>query len=163
MDTFERLDAVFDVPGVPSESTAVTVPEATQAVEPVKPSPFSVTAADAESVIQDVDRARDTIHELIDKGLEATDKMLAIASQSDHPRAFEVTSQLINTTAALAKDLLEIQKRSQSLKEGPKQTSKDNESKGPITNNTMIFAGTTRELMEAMRKARVAEVLPEES
>lgn len=147
MDTFDRLDVVFDVPSALSESTAVAVPP-----KDGLSTALSVTAENPDSIAHDVDRARDTLHELIDKGLEAVDGMLAIAKQSDHPRAFEVAGQLINSTAGLAKDLLEIQKRAQSLKEGPKQ-GKEVPS-GPVTNHTTnIFAGTTRELMEAMRKA----------
>jgi hypothetical protein len=151
MGTFEKLDAKFDLPEAPSEPMALAVQEEAPIVH--------VSVEPEDPIQQDAERARDTIHELIDKGLDAVDTMLAIAKQSDHPRAFEVTGQLVKTVSELAKDLLVLQKQAKELREGP--TPEKN--KGVINqhNNTtnVVFAGTTRELFEAMRKNR--EQIPE--
>jgi hypothetical protein len=65
--------------------------------------------APTQRVEDDFEQARDTLRNLISKGEQALDGMMDVARQSDHPRAYEVTGQLIKTVAETAKDLLALQ------------------------------------------------------
>ena len=65
-----------------------------------------------ESLVEDdFEQARTALKQMISKGQTAVDDIMSIARQSDHPRAFEVTGQLIKTVAETAKDLLALQKQ----------------------------------------------------
>lgn len=122
--TFSALDQAFN--------TAPTQLPAAPVREPV--------------VEDDFDQARATLKRLIDKGEIALDSMMDVARQSDHPRAFEVTGQLIKTVAETAKDLLALQKTKKEI-QGP-------EEKAPQqigTQNNIVFAGSTNDLIKALR------------
>jgi hypothetical protein len=122
--TFAALDQAF--------GTAVTpVPEA--AVVPV-------------TVEDDFDQARQTLKNLISKGEQALDGMMDVARQSDHPRAYEVTGQLIKTVADTAKDLLALQKAKKDI-QGPEE--RPQQAIG--TQNNIVFAGSTTDLIKALR------------
>ena len=53
--------------------------------------------------------------DLIIKGNSAMDQLLAVAKESEHPRAYEVAAGLIKNLADMNKDLLELQKRRKDL------------------------------------------------
>lgn len=59
---------------------------------------------------QDYNLARNTLHGLVTSGNQALTKILELASESDHPRTFEVTANLLKTVADISKDLLILQK-----------------------------------------------------
>lgn len=98
------------------------------------------------NVEDDFDQARNTLRNLIIKGETALDGMMDVARQSDHPRAYEVTGQLIKTVAETAKDLLALQKAKREL-----QTPEETKQQQIGTQNNIVFAGSTNELLKALR------------
>jgi hypothetical protein len=102
-------------------------------------------AAPPALVDDDFDQARRTLKNLLSKGEQALDGMMDVARQSDHPRAYEVTGQLIKTVAETAKDLLALQKAKKELQ--------GDEAPAPQigTQNNIVFAGSTNELLRALR------------
>jgi hypothetical protein len=124
----------------------------TQAVVPVTP-----TAEPAE-IQDDFEKARSTLRALLDKGEAALDGMMDVAKQSDHPRAFEVTGQLIKTVADTAKDLLALQKTKKEL-----QTPEEVKQQQIGTQNNIVFQGSTSELIDLMRAKKKAEVIDVQS
>jgi hypothetical protein len=84
---------------------------------------------------------------MIKKGQTAVDDIMGIARQSDHPRAFEVTGQLIKTVAETAKDLLALQKQKKDLvtvqADAPKQIG---------TQNNIVFSGSTNDLLKMLKQ-----------
>lgn len=101
----------------------------------------------APMVEDDFDQARQTLKRLIDKGESALDDMMTVARQSDHPRAFEVTGQLIKTVAETAKDLLALQKAKRDLT-APEETKPQQIG----TQNNIVFSGNTSELIKMLRQ-----------
>ncbi len=98
-------------------------------------------------VEDDFEQARDTLRNLISKGEQALDGMMDVARQSDHPRAYEVTGQLIKTVAETAKDLLALQKARKELQ------STETEKPTQIgTQNNIVFSGNTSELIKMLRQ-----------
>jgi hypothetical protein len=96
-------------------------------------------------VPQDVDNdykyARENLYGVIEKGTDALDSLLDLAKASEHPRAFEVVSQLTKTLVDANKDLLEIQKKVKDLK-------KEDEKEQPQQVTNALFVGSTAELQK---------------
>jgi len=63
----------------------------------------------------DADFARENIRSLILKGTKALDNLSNVAKESEQPRAYEVSANLIKVLSDLNKDLMEIQKRKKEL------------------------------------------------
>lgn len=135
MKSHDELNKVFGI-----------VPEVVEIKSDIKP-PVEETG---EEIQDDYDLARNTLRNLIEKGEEALDDMMAVAKGSEHPRAFEVTSTLINTIGSAAKDLMSLQK---TMKEIKKPVAGEEAPKN-ITNNNIVFQGSTSELLNHIKEAR---------
>lgn len=122
--TFNNLDVKFNVEPTVIETTTIT---------------------SSSTIDNDADRARDTLHALIDKGNEAIDGILNVAKSTDHPRAYEVAGQLIKTMSDVAKDLLELQKKKKDLEKADKPK---------IQTQNNLFVGSTHELLRAMKQVQ---------
>ena len=70
-----------------------------------------IAKAHDNSAKNDFEAARANLYEAIQTGQEAMDKLLEIASQSQHPRAFEVLAKLIDTNVAANEKLLQLQSK----------------------------------------------------
>ena len=60
---------------------------------------------------KDVQYSREKMKELIDQSCEAINNMMALASESEHPRAFEVLSNMIKHTSDMTQDLVNRAKK----------------------------------------------------
>ena len=100
-----------------------------------------------DDIKDDYDKRREVLYDLIEKGNKALDSSLQVASGSMHPRAFEVTGQLIKTVADVAKDLTDLQQSMDKL-EG---LDKEKKSSSHVTQNA-IFVGSTTELLKALKE-----------
>lgn len=100
------------------------------------------------SIPQDVDNdykyARENLYGVIEKGTEALDTLIDLAKASEHPRAFEVVSQLTKTLVDANKDLLDIQKKVKDLK-------KEDEKEQPQQVTNALFVGSTAELQKMLK------------
>ena len=130
---FDKLDEKFDV--VPTTPKEIVV------------APKDITDID------DVEKARETLHGLIDKGSEAIDGILNIAKNSEHPRAYEVAGQLIKTMSDVAKDLVEVKK---------KTTDMETKSSQKINTQNNVFVGSTHELMKMLKGQPIQDITPDE-
>jgi hypothetical protein len=93
--------------------------------------------------------ARQHIKKLIDTSDDAIATMHALASDAEHPRAFEVLAGMIKTAADINSQLLSLQKERKKIVQEP-PTGGRGESSGYTTNNA-IFVGTTTELQKLLR------------
>jgi hypothetical protein len=92
----------------------------------------------------DYQESRQTLKELVVKGNQAIDHLLAIASETEHPRAFEVVATLIKNTAEANEKLMVMQKTIRELKNIRKSDSGVNVDKA-------IFVGSTSELSKLLK------------
>ena len=92
----------------------------------------------------DYQESRQTLKELVIKGNQAIDHLLAIASETEHPRAFEVVATLIKNTAEANEKLMVMQKTVRELKNIRKSDSGVNVDKA-------IFVGSTSELSKLLK------------
>lgn len=112
-------------------------------VEPPKKQvivPEDTTEAD-----RDYKYARDNFYNVIEKGTQALEELLDVASQSQHPRAYEVLATTMKTLIDANKDLVELS-RKKNEEQAPKG---EQTSGGKVTNN--LFVGSTAELQQIMR------------
>lgn len=112
-------------------------------IEPIQVLPKTEVIEVKDEVQDDAEFARQNLRDLIEKGSDAADHIIAVAKQSDHPRAFEVVAGMLKNLSDMNKDLLEIQKRKQDLQ--PKVTQNN------INVDKAVFVGSTAELLKQLK------------
>jgi hypothetical protein len=127
----DALNDIFDVDGELVETKSQNVIKNEN--NPVSP-----------NLTDDFDTARTNIHDIIYKASSALDYMIELAKASEHPRAFEVVSQLTKTLIDANKDLLDIQKKMKELTAEDKPQNPQN-----VTN--ALFVGSTAELQKLLK------------
>lgn len=129
MNTDKSLAEIFDI--APKEE--------------VKKTPVVVKQEDEASPEDDFKFARDNIKELVKKGNIAVDNILAVASATDHPRAYEVAANMIKQLGDMNKDLLALQKTRKELSPEAMPTTTVNVDKA-------VFVGSTAELIKQIKQ-----------
>jgi DNA-binding ferritin-like protein len=82
----------------------------------------------------------------IEVGQKALEDMAEVARQSESPRAYEVTTQLIKTLVDSNKDLLELAKKRNELS----QSNNKSDNQNNVTNNNLFVTPT--ELLNMLRQ-----------
>lgn len=108
-----------------------------------------IAKAHDDSARSDFKAARANLYEVIRTGQEAMDKLSLIASQSQHPRAFEVLAKLMDTMVNTNKELLQLQTK---IREIDAADSPMNEKAQTINNN--LFVGSTAELQKVLKEMK---------
>lgn len=134
MKKIPELDTLFDLNSAEPEHMASV--------------PSIITDNQRKNIDQEDDYllARSTLRNLIHKSEDTLDQMIELAKNSEHPRTYEVAGQLIKTVSDVAKDLMDLQKKVKDLKKDEPDNIKN------ITNNNVVFAGSTAELMKMLGK-----------
>ena len=95
---------------------------------------------------RDYKYARDNFYSIIETGTRALEDLLDVASQSQHPRAYEVLATTMKTLIDANKDLVELSRKK-------KETDPEKESNSKaVTNN--LFVGSTAELQQILKDMR---------
>lgn len=106
-----------------------------------------------DSAKTDFTTARANLLRLIESGTVSLEKLTEIAAQSQHPRAFEVVSTMINTLINANKELLELQTKIREISAA--DTSSGN---NPQVVNNNLFVGSTQELLKALKNLNHEQV-----
>lgn len=101
------------------------------------------------TIVDDASYARENIRGLIENSVPTLENLIKIANDSQHPRAFEVVTQLVKTISDLNKDLMEIHKKEQDL---VKPETSSGAGSGINVKNA-VFVGTTKELREHLKQS----------
>jgi len=97
---------------------------------------------------KDYKEVRDNLKDIVKKGAEAIDGISLVASETQHPRAYEVLATLIKSVADVNKDIMSIHKQMKDIK-GEKEQPKVAPT---VTNNSIHFVGSTKELQDLVKK-----------
>jgi predicted transcriptional regulator len=108
-----------------------------------------IAKAHDNSARNDFEAARANLYEVIQTNQEAMDKLLQIAEQSQHPRAFEVLGKLMDTHVQANKELLELQSKIREIDAAESSTSE-----GSQTINNNLFVGSTAELQKMIKEMK---------
>ena len=92
----------------------------------------------------DFEYARQTYHNLLAKGDDALEEMMEVARATEHPRAFEVLSNMMKHIADINGNLIDLHKKKKDYDkvDAPKEIS------GTTTNN--VFIGSTSDLQRML-------------
>lgn len=110
------------------------------------------TVESVERKEDDFDLARNTMRNLIQKNEVVLTDLVELARNSESPRAFEVAGQLIKTQAEMAKDLMTLHKQKKEV-DGERA-----ESQNIKTQNNIVFAGSTSDLMKMISAERAKTI-----
>ena len=137
MTQFEKnMEGIFNLP-VTKKETEVTIPKK-----------VDTNKEESEADI-DYKYARENLYTIIEKGQESLNTLVDVAQQSQHPRAFEVVSQLVKTLSDTNKDLLELQKKIKVINKDIQE--------GPKTVNNSLYVGNTADLQKFINKRKNSE------
>lgn len=95
------------------------------------------------NIKSDYDYSRDTYYELIEKGRESLDLMIEVARESEHPRAFEVLSNMIKNISDVNDKLMDLNKKNKEITQSRQEEQK------AITNNN-VFIGSAADLQRML-------------
>ena len=129
-DTVDKLNKVLNISG--------------ELVKKEKPQSPDVEV-NTKDLTNEYEFSQEQYHTLIDKGNDALDELLAVAKESENPRAFEVVTQLLSGLTNTTKELLQLQKTKKEI---------EKDTKDPSTVNNSLFIGSTAELQELLDKKK---------
>lgn len=145
MSKFEdSMSEIFDVAPKAAVTPSAPVPVVIEA-----PTEFGSPARLETDLDADYEESRKTLKELVKKGNDAIDHLLSIATETEHPRAFEVVATLIKNTADANEKLLATQK---SMREMKGMTAKRDS--GNVSVDKAIFIGSTSELNKLLKDSK---------
>lgn len=151
--TKSKADMLAALTGnIPAEIIAANDPKKEAIVQTEatnKPSPNALVK-DSE---EDYEFSRENVKKLITTSDEAISAMMNLATDSEHPRAFEVLANLIKTAADVNKQLMDLQKDRKKLLT---VETKKGEVVSTNTTNNAIFVGTTAGLQKFLKDRKSA-------
>jgi len=114
------------------------------------PPPVPLTPApEKENIISDIEDdykySRKKLKNLIDKAEESLERLIVVADEAEHPRAYEVLAGMLQTTGELTDRLMDLGKKRKDLVLG-----KDEESAPKPSTNVAVFVGTTADLQKQL-------------
>ena len=114
----------------------------------VKTEPKSITVENKDDVEKDYRDARKSLKNLVDTGEVAISGILRVAEEGDHPRAYEVVSQMIKTVADVNKDIMELHKKVKDVRKHDTKLVQKN------TTNNSFYVGSTSDLQDLINPER---------
>jgi hypothetical protein len=106
----------------------------------------------------DFEYAREKVKEAIETGSNSLKEMAQIASQSQHPRAFEVLATMLNTIVIANKELLNLTKTKIDIE---KETV-NNQQNNNTTINGSVFVASTSELQKMISEMKKEKTIEHE-
>ena len=97
-----------------------------------------------DDIKKDYSYTRGNLYSLIEKGQEAINGIMEVASETASPRAYEVAGQLIKSVSDATDKLMDLQKKLKDVEE-------DKQIRGPSTVNNALFVGSTAELAKMLK------------
>jgi Terminase DNA packaging enzyme len=130
----------------PYESLDKTFNVKSEMIEVEKPiSTIEVSENKINDITKDYEYTRANLYSLIEKGQEAINGIMELASESDSPRAYEVAGQLIKSVGDVTDKLIDLQKKLKEVEEDNKKTTN-------VTTNNAVFVGSTSELSKLLKQ-----------
>lgn len=97
-----------------------------------------------EQAVNDIDQSREGLFDAFKKAQSAVEDMMAIAQQSQHPKAYEVLNQSIKTLADISMGITDLQIKKQKIF-GRSE---------PKTVNNNLYVGTTADLLDMLEQIK---------
>jgi len=109
-------------------------------VEEENPTEVAVTSPEDDETIQDIELARANIKNIIKKGDESLSELIELAKQSESPRAFEVSANMMKTLLDANRDFVEMSTKRKYAKEELMNPKEEEPATTNVTNNNLILS-----------------------
>lgn len=106
----------------------------------------------------DIENARQTYIDLVDKGRKSLDIAMNILEGSEHPRAVEVFATLMKSIADVNDKIVDLQKLKYNMRKGLQTDIPE----GATINQNNILVGSTQEMLEALKNGKNIETIDDE-
>jgi malate/lactate dehydrogenase len=146
----DNLSEMLNIPKMESDNPVITV-DNDSSVPVVSTANNSIETQLNSDMMDDYEESRSQLKEIVSKGAGAIDDILAIARESEHPRAFEVAAKLIDSVTSANEKLLNMQKQMKELT-GAKSNGQLNVGKAAI------FVGSTAELSKMLKNEKLKNI-----
>lgn len=108
---------------------------------------------ESDNIKSDYDYSRETYYDLLEKGRTSMELMIEVARESEHPRAFEVLSNMMKNMADINDKLMDLNKKNRDM------TQQEVKQVGNTTNN--VFLGSTADLQRLLQNEKdIIDVTP---
>lgn len=142
----KNMEEIFDVPSVDLTERLPTEGTSKQII------PHETLDIDLK---KDYEIARENFHELIEKGKDAVDDILAIARDSEKGRDFEVAAALLKNVLDANEQMINLHKKIREIS----NYKQEKESQTTIKN--ALFVGSTTELSKLVKELNTKDITPE--
>jgi hypothetical protein len=112
--------------------------------------PPAIVDSSNEDLEDDYKYSREVYRKLVDKGQIAIDSMMDLASQSDHPRAYEVLGGMLKNVSDMTDKLVSLHKNLDSVKNKREESSPGSTSVNQKITNNNVFVGSTTDLQRML-------------
>ncbi len=129
-----------------SEALDIETPVSKTDIEIKKPKEIEVSPDD--DLNKDYISVRRNLKDLIQTGTGAIDGILNVASEGEHPRAYEVAAQLIKVVTDTNKELMDLHKKVKDIQKDDVKLTQNN------TTNNAIYVGSTNDLQSLINQDR---------
>lgn len=110
---------------------------------------------DSNTANNDFEYARQIYHDLLAKGSESMEEMMEVARATEHPRAFEVLSNMMKNISDINGNLMDMHKKKKDFEQKEQKVLPQ----GQTTNN--VFVGSTSDL-QRMLQDEMIDVTPKD-
>lgn len=135
----QKISEALEVEEIEEPIVPEIVEAEEKAIEISKPETKAIEVSTEGDIRRDYKHVRRNLRELIKTGNSAIEGILQVASEGDHPRAYEVAATLIKVVADTNKDLMSLHKQIKDIRSEEVKLTQNN------TNNA-IYVGSTSEL-----------------
>lgn len=149
----DHLDQLF---GISEENEEIETVEETPKQE-IIPAEEHLPAVVEDSKDRDIEfdyeLSRETHRDLLDQGQEALTRLLKVAEESQHPRAYEVAGQLLKNLSDMTDKLMALHEKRKKLEASD---AKANKMAGGVSVDKAVFIGTTSDLLKEIKNIKHA-------
>ena len=100
---------------------------------------------DSDTAVNDFEYARRVKHDLLAKGSESLEDMMEVARSTEHPRAYEVLSNMMKNVGEISDSLLDLHKKKKDYNK-----TDDLPALPAGTTNNNVFIGSTSDLQRML-------------
>ena len=98
----------------------------------------------SDKIKNDYDYSRETYYDLLEKGRSSLEDMIEVARSSEHPRAYEVLSNMIKNLSDVNDKLMDLNKKNKDINSEDIKHVANN-------NNNNVFLGSTADLQRLLK------------
>ena len=148
--TRNPIDEALGLRPIVSENAVTVSNEVEENLPTVVPDVSEADLLARDENLQDIEKARKNIETIVELGNDSLNEMIALAKQSESPRAFEVAATLMKTLLDANRDFVDISMRKKYAKEEILNPKKEEESNVTnVTNNNLILS--TADVLKMMK------------